>query len=209
MADSEPRTLVNPVTGERMTSITRGPETGGAHVEGRGYLPVGWRPPGIHRHPHQDERLTVVSGALRVTIGKERRELAAGESAVLPRGVWHDFEVIGDGPAETIVRAEPALGLEMILATLVGLAKDGKTNKHGLPYPLQGAVIGQFYAEVAQFKKPPPAVQKVVLPALAALGKRRGYRPYYEHHFEPGELDAILDAWAAHRPWAGNRRPTL
>ena len=209
MAEAEPRTIVNPVTGERMTSITSSPETGGAHVEGRGYLPVGWRPPGIHRHPHQDERLTVVSGTLRVTIGEDQRELGPGESALLPKGVWHDFEVIGGGPAETIVRAEPALGLEMILATLVGLAKDGKVNKQGLPKPLQGAVIGQFYWEVAQFKKPPPAVQKAVLPLLAALGKRRGYRPYYEHHFEPGELDAILDAWAAHRPWDGNRRPTF
>ena len=209
MADAEPRTIVNPVTGERMTSITRSPETGGAHVEGRGYFPVGWRPPGIHRHPYQDESLTVVSGRLRVTIGDAQRELGPGDSAVLPKGEWHDFEVIGDEPAETLLGAAPALGLEMILATLAGLAKDGKTNKQGLPKPLQGAVIGQFYWEVAQFKKPPPAVQKAVLPLLAALGKRRGYRPYYERHFEPGELDAILDAWAAHRPWDGNRRPTF
>lgn len=205
---AEPRSIVNPVTGERMTSIATSADTGGAHVEGRGFLPLGWQPPGVHRHPHQDERLTVVSGRLRVQIGDEERDLGPGESALLPRGVWHDFAVVGDEPAETIVRAEPALGLEMILATLVGLAKDGKTNDRGLPRPLQGAVIGHFYWEVAQFKKPPVAVQRIVLPALAALGRRRGYRPYYEHHFEPGELDAILDGWAAHRPWAGNRRPS-
>ncbi len=209
MAENERRTIENPVTGERMTSIVSSPESGGDHAEGRGFFPVGWRPPGIHRHPHQDERITVVSGALRLTVGKERRELGPGESAVLPRGVWHDFEIIGDRPAEARLRAEPALGLEMILATLVGLAKDGKTSKKGLPRPLQGAVIGQFYWEVAQFKKPPPAVQRLVLPALAALGRRRGLRPYYEHHFEPGELDAILDAWAAHRPWGGHARPTF
>ena len=70
-------------------------------------------------------------------------------------------------------------------------------------------MIGQFYFEVAQFKRPPPAVQRIVLPPLAALGKRLGYRPYYDRHFAPGEVDAILDHWAANRPWAGNRRPTF
>ncbi len=68
-------------------------------------------------------------------------------------------------------------------------------------------MIGEFYAEVAQFKTPPPAVQAVVLPLLAAIGRRRGLRPYYERHFEPGEIDAILTHWAAHRSWAGYGRP--
>ena len=203
------RTVHNPVTGERWTSLVRGHDTGGAAVEGRGHLPPGTRPPGIHRHPNQDEKITVVSGLICVRVGDEEREYGAGESVVLPRGVWHDFWVLGDEQAETIGRAEPALGIEMILATLAGLASEGKTDKHGRPRLLQGAVIGQFFGEVAQFKTPPPAVQRVVLPPLAALGKRLGLRPYYERHFEPGEIDAILDHWAANRPWAGNRRPTF
>ncbi|MFN2606446.1 MAG: hypothetical protein ABR511_00925 [Acidimicrobiales bacterium] len=65
-------------------------------------------------------------------------------------------------------------------------------------------MIGPFYRDVAEFKTPPPAVQRVVLPALAALGKRRGLRPYYDRHLQPGELEGILDNWAAHRPWAAN-----
>jgi quercetin dioxygenase-like cupin family protein len=204
---SEERTIRNVVTGEQWTSIARSQDTGGAHVEGRGHLPPGTSPPGIHRHPHQDERITVISGRIGVRVGDEEREYGPGESAFLPRGVWHDFWVLGDEPAETIGRAEPALGIEMILATLAGLAAEGLTNDRGLPRPLQGAVIGKFYFEVAQFKKPPPFVQRILLPPLAALGKRRGYRPYYDRHFEPGDVDAILDSWAAHRPWAGNKRP--
>lgn len=206
---AEERTIHNPVTGETWTSVVRGQETGGKHVEGRGLLPPGTRPPGMHRHPNQDERVTVLSGRICVQVGKEKREYGAGESALLPRGVWHDFWVIGDQPAETIGIAEPALGIEMILATLAGLAQEGKTDKHGRPRLLQGAVIGTFYQEVAEFRTPPPAVQRVVLPPLAALGRRRGLRPYYDRHFQPGEIDAILDHWAANRPWAGNRRPTF
>lgn len=204
---TEERSIHNPVTGERWTATVRGHDTGGARVEGRGLLPPGTRPPGVHRHPHQDERVTVVSGQVGVRVGKEVREYGAGESAFLPKGVWHDFWVVGDEPAETIGEAEPALGLEMILATLTGLAREGRTDKRGRPRLLQGAVIGAFFSEVAEFRTPPPAIQRVVLPPLAAIGRRRGLRPYYERHFEPGEIDAILDHWAANRPWAGNRRP--
>jgi quercetin dioxygenase-like cupin family protein len=205
---AEERSIHNPVTGERWTSIASGAATGGARVEGRGLLPPGTRPPGVHRHPHQDERVSVLSGRICVRVGKDVREYGAGESAFLPRGVWHDFWVVGDEPAETIGVAEPALGLELILGTLSGLAREGKTDKKGRPRPLQGAVIGTFFREVAEFKTPPPVVQRVVLPPLAALGRWRGLRPYYDRHFEPGEIDAVLDHWAANRPWAGNRRPS-
>jgi quercetin dioxygenase-like cupin family protein len=206
-AMTQERSIHNPVTGETWIARVRGRDTGGAAVEGRGLLPPGTRPPGVHRHPHQEERITVVSGRICVRLGDEEREYGPGESAVLPAGVWHDFWVVGDETADTIGRAEPALGLEMILGTLAGLAKEGKTDRRGRPRPLQGAVIGQFYDEVAQFKVPPPAVMRLLLPPLAALGRKRGYRPYYERHFEPGEIDEILDHWGAHRPWAANRRP--
>ncbi len=203
------REIYNPVTRERYVSVVRGVDTGGAYVEGRGYLPVGARPPGIHRHPHQDERVTVVSGRIRANIGGEERELGPGETVELPRGVWHDFWVVGDGPAETVARATPALGIELLLATLAGLANEGKTDRKGRPRPLQGAVIGQFYWEVAHFKTPPPSVQRLLLPALAVLGRRRGLRPYYDRHFQPGEIEAVLTHWAANRPWAGNQVPTF
>jgi len=206
---AEGRSIHNPVTGETYVATVRGAATGGAYVEGKGFLPVGTRPPGVHRHPNQDELLTVVTGRVRAVIGNDERDLGPGETALLPRGVWHDFKVVGDEPAETIVRATPALGLELILGTLVGLAVDGKTDKRGRPRPLQGAVIGQFYREVAEFKFPPPAVQHLLLPVLAAIGRRRGLRPYYERHFQPGEIEEILTHWALHRPWAGNRRPTF
>jgi len=121
--------------------------------------------------------------------------------------VWHDFWVVGDTPAEVVGRATPALGIELLLGTLAGLAVEGRTDKRGRPRPLQGAVIGQFYREVAEFKTPPPALQRLVLPVLASLGRRRGLRPYYDRHFEAGEIDEILAQWAAHRPWAGNQVP--
>jgi len=204
----EPRSIHNPVTGERFVALTRSSDTGGAYAEARCFLPVGARPPGIHRHPHQDESVTVVKGRIRARIGDEEREYGPGESAVLPKGVWHDFRVVGDSEAEVIGRASPSLGLELLLPTLAGLAAEGRTDRKGRPRPLQGAVLGQFFWEVAHFKTPPPAVQKALLPLLAAIGRRRGLRPYYDRHFQPGEIDEILTHWAAHRSWAGHQRPT-
>jgi len=125
----------------------------------------------------------VVTGRVCVQVGKDVREYGPGESVFLPRGVWHDFWVLGDEPAETIGEAEPALGIEMILATLAGLAREGKTDKRGRPRLLQGAVIGAFYRDVAEYRVPPPAVQRVLLPPLAAIGRRRGLRPLSRPQF--------------------------
>ncbi len=204
---AEPRSILNPVTGERFTEMIRGVDTGGDYVEGRLSLPEGARPPGIHRHRHQDEVVTVVTGRIRARVGRHEREYGPGESAFLPRGEWHDFWVVGDGPAETIGRATPALGVELLLPTLAGLAEEGKTDKRGRPRPLQGAVIGAFFNEVAEFKTPPPAVQRVLLPLLASLGRRRGYRPYYDRHFQAGQIEEILAHWAAHRSWDDYKPP--
>ncbi|MGH9148805.1 MAG: cupin domain-containing protein [Acidimicrobiales bacterium] len=195
-ADDEP--VHNPVTGERFFPLTTGAATGGAYVEGRGVFPAGARPPGTHRHRNQDESITVVSGRVRARVGNDERELGPGGSVVLPLGVWHDFWVVGDETAELVLRATPALGIELLLGTLAGLAREGRTDRRGRPRPLQGAVIGQFYRDVAEFKAPPPAVQRVVLPPMAALGRRLGLRPYYERHFRPGQIESILAHWYAH-----------
>ena len=68
-------------------------------------------------------------------------------------------------------------------------------------------MIGAFFNEVAEFKTPPPAVQRVLLPLLASLGRRRGYRPYYDRHFQAGQIEEILAHWAAHRSWDDYKPP--
>ena len=42
-------------------------------------------------------------------------------------------------------------------------------------------------------------MQRIVLPLLASLGGRRGLLPYYDRHFEPGEIEEILTHSASHR----------
>jgi hypothetical protein len=45
-----------------------------------------------------------------------------------------------------------------------------------MPNPLQTAVIAHEFAAEVRLARPPLLVQKIVLGALAALGRRLGYR---------------------------------
>jgi mannose-6-phosphate isomerase-like protein (cupin superfamily) len=49
------------------------------------YRPHGASPP-PHLHPGQDEHFAVLDGALHVVLGRQARELAAGQELTIPRG---------------------------------------------------------------------------------------------------------------------------
>lgn len=49
--------------------------------------------PPLHVHETQDELFVVLDGELRVHVDGDERRLAAGETAVLPKGVPHTFRV--------------------------------------------------------------------------------------------------------------------
>ena len=48
-----------------------------------------------------------------------------------------------------------------------------------MPHPLQLALFAREFGDVIVFRSPPPAVQRVVLGALAPVARRRGYRATY------------------------------
>ena len=59
----------------------------------------------------------------------------------------------------------------------------GSSRRHGLPKSpsalLQAAVMVHAYRDMAVLlfpPLPPPAIQRLVIPPLARLGERRGYR---------------------------------
>jgi hypothetical protein len=66
------------------------------------------------------------------------------------------------------------------------LAKDGKTNKKGLPNLLSMAVILREYRDEVRLARPPAAVQNTIFGALAVLGRSVGYRGWYtKYNAEP------------------------
>ena len=83
----------------------------GAHYRMELFLPIGARVSPEHFHPHQEERLEVVSGRLAVRLEGRLVRLGAGESLVIPPGVRH--RLANDLDRETHIREEFVPGLEI------------------------------------------------------------------------------------------------
>ncbi len=135
-----------------------------------------------HVHPKQEERLTILSGELNFRYDGAERIANIGEVISIPPGVVH--YLYNNHPDETrfIVEFRPALDTETFWETTYGLARDGKVGKDGNPNLLQLAVIGQHFKDEGYIVKPPRAVQQVVVPMLARMGKARGYRAVYPQY---------------------------
>jgi mannose-6-phosphate isomerase-like protein (cupin superfamily)/uncharacterized protein YndB with AHSA1/START domain len=176
--------IENPATGERISFEETATESGGERLRFK------WRftPGGVvaqeHLHPRQEERHEVITGRLGVVVNGTEHVLCPGDSVVVPLGTPHRLIEYGQVTARFELR--PALRQELLIETFAGLQRDGKIGRRGLPSLLQLAVIGREFAAEGHAAKPPLAVQRVVLGALAAIGRRRGYRAWYEAYSGPG-----------------------
>lgn len=54
----------------------------------------------LHRHPEVEHEQYVLSGLIRLTLGPEVREVAAGDAVFIPAGVAHRYENLAPQPAE-------------------------------------------------------------------------------------------------------------
>lgn len=148
---------------------------------------------GEHVHPQMWERFTVLKGTLSAVVGGSRRALGVGESLLVEAGVAHDWwNESKTEDVQVLLALDRAEGssmdparFEMLIATLFGLANDGKVDKKGRPTPLQAAVIAQHFSDVIVFTRPPRWVQATVLSPLAHLGRRLGYKPTYPKYLAP------------------------
>lgn len=176
--------IENPATGERVTFLETAAESGGERLR----FEMVFEPQGFvaqeHLHPSQEERHEVISGALGVVIDGSERLLGPGDVLVVPAGKPH--RLIEYGTVHARFELRPALRQEVLLETFAGLARDGKLGRRGFPSLLQLAVIARAFVPEGYAAKPPPAIQRALLGPLAAIGRRRGYRPWYEAYSGPG-----------------------
>jgi mannose-6-phosphate isomerase-like protein (cupin superfamily) len=171
--------LENPVTRERATII----ELPWQNPEGRAVAEMtalpGARVVGEHLHPGLHERFSVLEGELTVVRDGQRSMLRAGESADIEPGVWHDWFNAAQVDAVVRVEVTPGERFAHMIETLFGLAQQGHVNAKGMPNPLQLALTAQEFSDVIVFRRPPPAVQRIVFGALEQIARRRGYRATY------------------------------
>ena len=174
--------LHHPVTGERLVWRRVAGDTNGALLEGDMFSPPGGFIAAEHIHPRQEERFEVLAGTLTLRVdGREQTVSAGGIASILAgqRHVWWNA-----GPDEVHIRAKitPALRTEVFFETLFGLAADGKTNRKGLPNPLQLAVLMRDYQDELRLAGLPFGIQRAVFGPLAILGRLLGYRGRYARY---------------------------
>ena len=182
---TEENPLVHPVTGERIVFRKRSRDTGGELLEAtlvlapRGFIAA------EHVHPNQEERFEVTGAPVKFRIAGKEQLVQPGEVAVVPAGTPHIWWNPSPDEASTLVQFRPALDTETFFETFFGLASDGKTNKKGLPNPLQMAVLARAYSREMQL---PPRTQRVFGPLsmlMAPIARALGYRARYDKYSGP------------------------
>ena len=141
------------------------------------------------------ERFTVIEGELTVKLDGATSVLGEGQTSEVQHGQWHDWWNAADADALVRVEAEPGEWFDARDRDPWGLALLGHTNAKGMPDPLQLAVFGREFADMIQFRNPPPAVQRVMFALLSLVAGPMGYRghlpPAVTHRGRtPGDLSS-------------------
>jgi quercetin dioxygenase-like cupin family protein len=181
----------NPVSGERVVILTDPADHPEQVLVVHLFVRPGGRVAAPHVHPTITERFYVLNGQVGFLIGGDQRVLAAGEVAEVPSHTTHDWWQVGDKEAEVIVEINPGDRFMEMVASIFGLARDGKTDRRGLPHLLQLAVMVDTYRDVMIMASPPPALQRLIFGLLSRpgrwLGRQASYPQYLssDHMVEP------------------------
>lgn len=172
------RTFDNPVLGDTIEILDEGDAPGARPIEARIRLVPGAKGPPLHRHPRLHERYEVLEGTGSFQVGCQRHDLEPGQAIEVQPRTAHRWWNPTDEPVVIAAEVEPASpGFLDFLDSPYTLAREGKTDHAGRPSPLQAAVIFHAYRHEVTLATPPAAIQRMLLPPLATLGRVRGYRP--------------------------------
>lgn len=174
--------LEHPVTGERLVWRKVARDTAGELLQADLYAAPGGFVAAEHVHPLQEERFEVLAGVLRLRLDGKEKTMRTGEVEVVPAGRPHVWWNGGPGELHVLVELRPALRTEIFFETFFGWARDGKTNRKGLPNPLRLAVLMDGYQDEVRLARPPFAIQRVLFGPLSMLGHLLGYRASYPRY---------------------------
>ena len=139
-----------------------------------------WLEPGGHLpehfHPSLEEHWEVLDGSARVKLAGTWRTITAADGPVaVHRGVRHELRNESGEPAHLRCRVMPAGRLEEFLTETARAAREGLYNARNLPTSVKGAGwisrLALDFRDETVMCSPPPAVQRVLLPLGAKLGR--------------------------------------
>lgn len=189
MTEDLPRTIENPITGERVTFLATAEETNGEYARVRTETSAG--APGVVMHYHlaYTEAFKVLKGRLDMCVGTKDSHLALGEgeSVFVPLNTAHRFWNSSTEPVIFEVEVRPARNFEKALRAASGLAQAGKTNDKGVPKNLFELALIYELSE-SYIVGMPLFLQKGIFGALARIARWRGYDPEFYEYTKPGGL---------------------
>ena len=165
-AGDGPRVIVNPIQRDHVTFVTTARESGGAFTRMETLLAAGGgNPP--HRHRRHSEWFTCVEGEVAITLGRHAVALAPGQSATAAPGVRHRFHNPTAAPCRFLVEVKPGdPDFEDALRMVYGLARDGRTNRLGMPRRPDHAIAVTTLGDVV-----PAGPGAVAFPLLRLLAR--------------------------------------
>lgn len=181
-----PRTIYNPVIGDKVTFLETAAETRGARVTVEVELAPGGKN-GLHYHTTYREHFEVMEGTLGLQVGKEFFHLDRGgraDVALYERHLF--FNPSNEHPVTFRVTIAPAGGFEDTLRIAYGLAADGKVNKKGIPLKFSHLAllldIGETYLPGL-----PYWLQSRLFRYLGRRARRKGAAKELEHYYKQTE----------------------
>jgi mannose-6-phosphate isomerase-like protein (cupin superfamily) len=164
-------TIDAPNIGMRVTCRESAASSGGELLSFDFWMRGGATPPPMHVHPHQEERITVVSGSVRSRSGAAERVLSPGDTVVSPPGEPHTVGPAGNEDVEMVAELRPALTYEQFIERSFALDRAGHVNAKGRGNPLRMATARPHEAEFF-LPRVPIMLQRALLRALDWLGRR-------------------------------------
>ena len=161
--------LENPVTGETIRVLESSPEVFKMEFALRPHARVA----GTHVHPGQDQRLSVEAGTLVCLVDGETKVVRAGESVLVPAGTRHDQANPHDVPVRAIEEYRPAGRIHDFFRVYFGMAREGLTDRKGVPSPLLAAAL---FAEFRDSVRPGPLGLRILIAVLSPLAALLGHR---------------------------------
>ena len=136
------RTIVNPISGEKVTFICTSAETNGL----KSVIEIELQPtaegPPLHYHKAYSETFRILDGEICLQIGKEQKRARKGEIFTVEKSQIHSFKNESKKPARIEVTLSPGHeGFENAISILFGLSKDGLVSSKGLPKKLINLAI--------------------------------------------------------------------
>jgi quercetin dioxygenase-like cupin family protein len=135
-----------------------------------------------HYHPTVEERFQVLDGEITYRAGRRAHTARRGDQFTIPPGTRHSFANTGDGTAHLLVEMEPALEMEKLFRDTAALGRDGKwiaLGRRGIPTGprsmLEMAAFLDRYREIFVATSPPRVLQRIAVPPLARLARRRAH----------------------------------